>query len=285
MSATAPGPGRLVLAATPIGNVDDASEHLRRLLAEADVVAAEDTRRTRALAARMGVEIGGRVVSHHEHNEAERSADLLDVVAGGGTVVVVTDAGMPAVSDPGFRVVTAAVAAGLPVTAAPGPSAVLTALALSGLPTDRFCFEGFLPRRPGERARALADLADERRTMVFFEAPHRLDDVLAAMVDAFGADRPAAVCRELTKTYEEVRRGPLAELVAWAAEGAVRGEIVVVVGGAVRATSASTADLVAEVLARADAGERLKDAVAEVATVAGVAKRDLYAAALAARSR
>ena len=285
MTATAPGPGRLVLAATPIGNVEDASAHLRRLLAEADVVAAEDTRRTRALAARMGVEIGGRVVSHHEHNEAERSAELLEVVAGGGTVVVVTDAGMPAVSDPGFRVVTAAVAAGLAVTAAPGPSAVLTALALSGLPTDRFCFEGFLPRRPGERSRALADLADERRTMVFFEAPHRLADVLTSMADAFGAERPAAVCRELTKTYEEVRRGPLTELVAWAGEGQVRGEIVVVVAGAVRATTASTSDLVAEVLARADAGERLKEAVAEVATVAGVPKRDLYAAALAARSR
>jgi 16S rRNA (cytidine1402-2'-O)-methyltransferase len=285
VTATAPGPGRLVLAATPIGNVEDASAHLRRLLAEADVVAAEDTRRTRALAARLGVEIGGRVVSHHEHNEAERSADLLEVVAGGGTVVVVTDAGMPAVSDPGFRVVTAAVAAGLPVTAAPGPSAVLTALALSGLPTDRFCFEGFLPRRPGERARALADLADERRTMVFFEAPHRLGDVLDAMVVAFGAERPAAVCRELTKTYEEVRRGPLAELVVWAGDGAVRGEIVVVVAGATRATTASTADLVAEVLARADSGERLKDAVADVATIAGIPKRDLYAAALAARSR
>jgi len=285
VTATAPGPGRLVLAATPIGNVEDASAHLRRLLAEADVVAAEDTRRTRALAARMGVEIGGRVVSHHEHNEAERSAELLEVVAGGGTVVVVTDAGMPAVSDPGFRVVTAAVAAGLAVTAAPGPSAVLTALALSGLPTDRFCFEGFLPRRPGERSRALADLADERRTMVFFEAPHRLADVLTSMADAFGAERPAAVCRELTKTYEEVRRGPLTELVAWAGEGQVRGEIVVVVAGAVRATTASTSDLVAEVLARADAGERLKEAVAEVATVAGVPKRDLYAAALAARSR
>lgn len=277
--------GRLVLAATPIGNTDDASARLRTLLAEADVVAAEDTRRLRALAARLGVEVRGRVVSHHEHNEAERAADLLDVVAGGGTVVVVTDAGMPAVSDPGFRVVTAVVAAGLPVTAAPGPSAVLTALALSGLPTDRFCFEGFLPRKPGERARTLADLADERRTMVFFEAPHRLDDVLDAMVEAFGAERPAAVCRELTKTYEEVRRGPLRDLAAWAHEGQVRGEIVVVVAGAERPRPASTADLVAEVLARADAGERLKDAVAEVATAGGVPKRDLYAAALAARSR
>ncbi len=277
--------GRLVLAATPIGNTDDASTRLRTLLAEADVVAAEDTRRLRALAARLGVEVRGRVVSHHEHNEAERSAELLDVVAGGGTVVVVTDAGMPAVSDPGFRVVTAAVAAGVTVTAAPGPSAVLTALALSGLPTDRFCFEGFLPRKPGERARALALLADERRTMVFFEAPHRLDDVLDAMVEAFGADRPAAVCRELTKTYEEVRRGPVADLAAWARDGQVRGEIVVVVGGAGGPAKVSTADLVAEVLSRADAGERLKDVVAEVATAAGMPKRDLYAAALAARTR
>jgi 16S rRNA (cytidine1402-2'-O)-methyltransferase len=275
-------PGRLVLAATPIGNTEDASAHLRRLLAESDVVAAEDTRRLRALAARLGVTVGGRVVSHHEHNEAARSAELLDVVAGGGTVVVVTDAGMPAVSDPGFRVVTAAVEAGLPVTAAPGPSAVLTALALSGLPTDRFCFEGFPPRRPGERARVLTALADERRTMVFFEAPHRVADLLAAMAEAFGVDRPAAVCRELTKTYEEVRRGPLGELVAWAAAGDVRGEIVVVVGGATRA-AATVGDLVAEVLARADAGERLKDAVGEVAEAAGVSKRELYAAALAAR--
>lgn len=285
VSPSAQTPGRLVLAATPIGNTEDASAHLRRLLAEADVVAAEDTRRLRALAARLGVDIGGRVVSFHEHNEVERSADVLAVVAGGGTVVVVTDAGMPAVSDPGFRVVGAAVAAGLPVTAAPGPSAVLTALALSGLPTDRFCFEGFPPRKPGERARAFELLADERRTMVFFEAPHRLDDTLGAMAGAFGPDRPAAVCRELTKTYEEIVRGPLSELAAWAAADQVRGEIVVVVGGAVGAVELSTADLVAEVLSRADGGERLKDAVAEVAAAAGVPKRDLYAAALAAKSR
>ncbi|MDM8083283.1 16S rRNA (cytidine(1402)-2'-O)-methyltransferase [Cellulomonas cellasea] len=274
-----------MLAATPIGDVEDASLHLRRLLAEADVVAAEDTRRLRGLASRMGVVIGGRVVSYHEHNEAERAGDLLEVVAGGGTVLVVTDAGMPAVSDPGFRVVEAAVAAGLPVTAAPGPSAVLTALALSGLPTDRFCFEGFPPRKPGERARALAELATERRTLVFFEAPHRLADTLAAMSEAFGAERPAAVCRELTKTYEEVRRGPLGDLLAWARAGEVRGEIAVVVGGDVGRAAVSTADLVAEVLARADAGERLKDAVSEVAEAAQVPKRDLYAAALAARKR
>ena len=271
-----------MLAATPIGNSEDASAHLRRLLAEADVVAAEDTRRLRALAARLEVTVGGRVVSYYEHNEAARADELLEVVAGGGTVVVVTDAGMPSVSDPGFRLVAAAVRAGVKVTSAPGPSAVLTALALSGLPTDRFCFEGFPPRKPGERARALADLADERRTMVFFEAPHRLADLLEAMVEAFGADRPAAVCRELTKTYEEVLRDSLAGLLAWSRGGEVRGEIVVVVAGSERA-QLSTADLVAEVLARVDAGERLKEAVADVATAAGVAKRDLYAAALAAR--
>ncbi|WP_456788408.1 16S rRNA (cytidine(1402)-2'-O)-methyltransferase [Cellulomonas sp. P5_C5] len=285
VSPTAPASGRLVLAATPIGNTEDASARLRRLLAEADVVAAEDTRRLRDLARRLGVEIGGRVLSFHEHNEVERSAEVLAVVAGGGTVVVVTDAGMPAVSDPGFRVVGAAVAAGLPVTAAPGPSAVLTALALSGLPTDRFCFEGFPPRKPGERARAFELLADERRTMVFFEAPHRLDDTLAAMAVAFGDDRPAAVCRELTKTYEEIVRGPLSTLAEWASADQVRGEIVVVVGGAVKAVELSTADLVAEVLSRTDAGDRLKDAVAEVAAAAGVPKRDLYAAALAAKQR
>ena len=275
--------GRLVLAATPIGDVEDASLRLRRLLAEADVVAAEDTRRLHALASRMGVRIGGRVVSYHEHNETARAQELLDVVAGGGTVLVVTDAGMPAVSDPGFRVVAAAVAAGLPVTAAPGPSAVLTALALSGLPTDRFCFEGFLPRKPGERTRALAELAGERRTMVFFEAPHRLGAALEAMVVAFGADRPAAVCRELTKTYEEVRRATLAELVAWTGEGEVRGEISVVVAGSPRASATPVATLVAEVLARVDTGERLKEAVREVADAAGASKRDLYAAALARR--
>jgi 16S rRNA (cytidine1402-2'-O)-methyltransferase len=273
--------GRLVLAATPIGNVGDASARLRDLLATADVVAAEDTRRLRALVGRLGVEVSGRVVSYHEHNEASRADELLEVVAGGGTVLVVTDAGMPAVSDPGFRVVTAAVAAGLTVTAAPGPSAVLTALALSGLPTDRFCFEGFPPRKPGERARVLADLADERRTMVFFEAPHRLGTLLEAMAQAFGADRPAAVCRELTKTYEEVVRGSLTQLVEWAQGGEVRGEIVVVVGGASRSAAADDLPaLVAQVRARVDAGERLKDAAKDVAAAAGVPTRTLYEAAL-----
>ncbi|WP_146842733.1 16S rRNA (cytidine(1402)-2'-O)-methyltransferase [Cellulomonas composti] len=281
--APVPDGGVLVLAATPIGNVGDASDRLRTLLATADVVAAEDTRRLRALAARLGVEVRGRVVSHHEHNEAARSDELLAAVAAGATVVVVSDAGMPAVSDPGFRVVGAAAQAGLRVTAAPGPSAVLTALALSGLPTDRFCFEGFAPRKAGERARALADLADERRTLVFFESPHRLADLLAAMAEAFGADRPAAVCRELTKRYEEVRRGPLVELAQWAADGHVRGEIVVVVGGAARPAVPDLATLVAQVRARVDAGERHKEVVAEVAAATGTPRRPLYEATLRPR--
>jgi 16S rRNA (cytidine1402-2'-O)-methyltransferase len=274
----------VVLAATPIGDAGDASARLRALLETADVVAAEDTRRLRDLARRLDVTVAGRVVSHHEHNEDARVEELLAVVRDGGTVAVVSDAGMPTVSDPGLAIVRAAVAAGLPVTALPGPSAVLTALALSGLPTDRFCFEGFVPRKAGQRASALGALAREPRTMVLFEAPHRLAETLAAMVTAFGASRPAAVCRELTKTYEEVVRAPLGELAAWAAEREPRGEIVVVVAGA-PADAPDVPGLVPEVLARADAGERLKDAVAAVAEAAGVGKRELYAAALAARGR
>lgn len=276
------GGGRLVLAATPIGDPDDAPARLRVLLETADVVAAEDTRRLRRLVAALGVTPAGRVVSHHEHNEDARSAELVAAAADGATVLVVTDAGMPSVSDPGLRVVRAAIDAGVPVTVVPGPSAVLTALALSGLATDRFCFEGFPPRKAGERARALAALTDEPRTMVFFEAPHRLADCLAAMVDAFGGARPAAVCRELTKTYEEVRRGALADLHAWAAAHEVLGEISVVVAGrpAPRPEDVDVAALVALVKGRVAGGERLKDAVAAVAVPAGYPKRDLYDAAI-----
>lgn len=275
--------GHLVLVGTPIGNAEDASDRLRRLLTEADVVAAEDTRRLLALAGRLGIRVRGRLVSFHEHNEGAKADAVLDVVAEGGTVVVVSDAGMPAVSDPGYRVVARAVERGLPVTAAPGPSAVLTALALSGLATDRFSFEGFLPRKAGDRERFLAELATERRTMVFFEAPHRIGESLQAMSGAFGADRPAAVARELTKTYEEVLRGTLGELSARAGAQPLRGEICVVVGGATAPGPADPADLVPSVLARVEAGERLKDAVAVVAAEQGVGKRDLYEAALRAR--
>ena len=276
------GPGQLVLAGTPLGNAGDASPRLANALAGADVIAAEDTRRLRSLAAALGVAVTGRVVSHYEAVEAARIPVLLDAVRAGQTVLVITDAGMPSVSDPGFRLVTACVAAGLPVTCLPGPSAVTTALALSGLPPDRFCFEGFPPRRAADRRRWLQTLAAERRTAVFFEAPHRLAACLADAVDVLGAGRPAAVCRELTKLYEEVRRGPLAELAAWAREQPVRGEITVVLGGAV-ARQATVEDLLPAVRARVAGGERLKDAVAAVATGSGVSKRELYAAALAAR--
>ncbi|MEJ2578707.1 MAG: 16S rRNA (cytidine(1402)-2'-O)-methyltransferase [Kineosporiaceae bacterium] len=274
-----PVPGRLILAATPIGDPEDAPPRLVRLLAEVDVVAAEDTRRLRRLATALGVTPRGRVLSYHDHNERERGDELVAAVAGGATVLVVTDAGMPSVSDPGLRVVRAAVRAGLPVTAVPGPSAVLTALALSGLATDRFCFEGFLPRRAGERDRALSGLAGEARTLVFFESAQRLAVTLAAMGERFGPDRPAAVCRELTKTHEEVRRGTLAELAAWAT-GPVLGEVTLVVGGCppVQAGPEDLPALVAQVRARVAAGERVKRAVAEVAGAAGASKRDLYAA-------
>ncbi|MEV0584176.1 16S rRNA (cytidine(1402)-2'-O)-methyltransferase [Nonomuraea sp. NPDC050310] len=266
--------GRLVLAGAPIGQAGDASPRLREVLAGADVVAAEDTRRLRRLAADLEVEISGRVVSYYDQNEAARAVELLDALKNGRTVVIITDAGMPGVSDPGYRLTSLAVEAGIPVTALPGPSAVTTALAISGLPSDRFCFEGFPPRKSGERARRLAELATEQRTMVFFEAPHRLADALEAMAEAFGPDRRAAVCRELTKTYEEVRRGGLAELAAWAAEG-VKGEITVVVAGHVK-VQGSIEEAVAEVDRRVAAGEQSKHAVAEVAKEAGLPKRELY---------
>ncbi|WP_405068881.1 16S rRNA (cytidine(1402)-2'-O)-methyltransferase [Kribbella sp. NBC_01510] len=274
--------GRLVLAGTPIGDVGDASARLGRVLAEADVVAAEDTRRLRRLTSELGITVGGRVVSYFEGNERERTPELLEALTSGQTVVVVTDAGMPSVSDPGYRLVAAAIEAGVDITAVPGPSAVLTALALSGLPVDRFTFEGFLPRKPGERARRLGELADEPRTMVFFEAPHRLTASLEAMAEAFGADRRTAVCRELTKTYEEVKRGPVADLVTWSKDG-VRGEITVVVAGADPHKILTPEDLAAEVATDEEAGTPRKQAIADVAKRFNVPKRTVYDAVLAAR--
>jgi 16S rRNA (cytidine1402-2'-O)-methyltransferase len=275
----------LVLAATPIGNTGDATPRLVEVLGHADVVAAEDTRRLRRLCERLGVAPTGRVVSYHEHNEAARTPDLVDRVAAGDLVLLVTDAGMPSVSDPGYRLVSAVVAAGLPVTCVPGPSAVLMALAVSGLPVDRFCFEGFLPRRAGERARAAAGLAAEPRTMVFFEAPHRLAAMLSTLAEQLGAGRPAAVCRELTKTYEEVHRGGLAELAQWASDG-VKGEITVVVGGADPTRAAGEVDLatvVAGIRARVATGERLKEVCAQESARTGLGRKQLYDAVLAAR--
>ena len=275
------GRGVVVLAATPIGDVGDASPRLLAELRGADVIAAEDTRRLRRLLQRLGVETGARVVSYFEGNEVARTPELLADLAEGRRVVVATDAGMPSVSDPGYRLVTAAVAQGFRVTALPGPSAVLMSLAVSGLPVDRFCFEGFLPRKAGERGRRLAQLAQEERTLVFFEAPHRTEEALAAMVAALGADRRAAVCRELTKTHEEVRRGPLEELLGWARDG-VRGEVTIVVAGAV-AEAVDLETAVAQVQARVATGGQLKPAVAEVAATLGLAKNALYAAVLERR--
>jgi 16S rRNA (cytidine1402-2'-O)-methyltransferase len=270
----------LVLSATPLGDSRDASPRLVTALAEADVIAAEDTRRLRALAAALEVTPGGRVVSFYEDVETQRLPKLLEALHAGETVLLVTDAGMPSVSDPGYRLVAACVAEDLPVTCLPGPSAVTTALALSGLPSDRFCFEGFAPRKPGEQAKWFAALAGEQRTVVFFESRHRLAATLEEAAKALG-ERRAAVCRELTKTYEEVRRGTLAELAEWAAEG-VRGEITVVLEGA-RPAPVRVSDLVDEVASRVAAGERLKSAAAAVAGVAGVSKNELYDAVLAAR--
>jgi 16S rRNA (cytidine1402-2'-O)-methyltransferase len=274
--------GRLVLAGTPIGDVSDASARLGRVLAGADVVAAEDTRRLRRLTSELGIQVRGRVVSYFEGNERERTPELLEALEQGQTVVVVTDAGMPSVSDPGYRLVAAAIEAEVDVTAVPGPSAVLTALALSGLPVDRFTFEGFLPRKPGERGRRLEELKDEPRTMVFFEAPHRLAQSLEAMAGAFGADRRTAVCRELTKTYEEVKRGRLEELVTWSKDG-VRGEITVVVSGADPHKVLTPEDLAREVAVDEEAGTPRKQAIADVAKRFNVPKRTVYDAVLAAR--
>ncbi|MGW7817067.1 16S rRNA (cytidine(1402)-2'-O)-methyltransferase [Streptomyces puniciscabiei] len=276
--------GTLVLAGTPIGDIADAPPRLAEELAGADVVAAEDTRRLRRLTQALGVTPKGRVVSYFEGNESARTPELVEELLGGARVLLVTDAGMPSVSDPGYRLVAAAVEKDIRVTAVPGPSAVLTALALSGLPVDRFCFEGFLPRKAGERLSRLKEVAAERRTLVYFEAPHRLDDTLAAMAEVFGADRRAAVCRELTKTYEEVRRGPLAELAEWAAEG-VRGEITVVVEGAPQAApeELDAEELVRRVRAREEAGERRKEAIAAVAVEAGLPKRVVFDAVVAAK--
>ncbi|WP_406091947.1 16S rRNA (cytidine(1402)-2'-O)-methyltransferase [Kitasatospora purpeofusca] len=277
--------GVLVLAGTPIGDVADAPPRLLSELASADVIAAEDTRRLRRLTQALGVTPAGRVVSYFEGNEVGRTPELVEALLGGARVLLVTDAGMPSVSDPGYRLVAAAVAADLKVTAVPGPSAVLTALALSGLPVDRFTFEGFLPRKTGDRARQLASVAAEPRTMVFFEAPHRIAEALAAMAEAFGPERPAAVCRELTKTYEEVKRGPLGDLAAWAAEG-VRGEITVVVAGAPPAApkELGPAELARLVAVREEAGERRKEAIAAIAAELSLPKREVFDAVVAAKN-
>jgi len=273
------GKGRVVLVGAPLGNTGDASTRLREVLASADVIAAEDTRRLSRLTRDLEITVTGRIVSYFEGNEERRTPALVDALRDGAVVAVVTDGGMPSVSDPGYRLVRAALDAGFAVTAAPGPSAVTTALALSGLPSDRFVFEGFLPRSGSGRRSRLRELAAEPRTLVFFEAPHRIADALADLVATFGADRPGAVCRELTKTYEEIRRGTLAELADWAGAGDPRGEITLVVGGAPVVAAERPPDEVlrAAVAGREAAGDSRRDAITAVAAEYGMRKRDVYA--------
>lgn len=275
----------ITLAATPLGNIGDATDRLRAALSEADLIAAEDTRRARQLASALDVEIRGRVVSNFDHNEEQRIVQLLDAARSGARVLVVTDAGMPVVSDPGLAVVAAAHDADLPVTCLPGPSAVTTALALSGLKVGRFIFDGFAPRKQGARRDWLQSLATEQRACCFFESPHRIAATLAEAADILGSERRAAVCRELTKLHEETRRGTLDEVAEWA-EGGVRGEITVVLEGAgVTSAPVNPEDLVEEVEFRVAGGDRLKDACRSVAGTAGLVKhRELYQAVLDARA-
>jgi 16S rRNA (cytidine1402-2'-O)-methyltransferase len=277
--------GTLTIAAAPIGQAGDASARLGRALQTAGLIAAEDTRRLRRLAAALGVGITGRVISYYDDVETRRAPALLAELQAGNDVLLVTDAGMPGVSDPGYRLISAAVQAGVAVTVLPGPSAVTTALIISGLPCDRFVFEGFLPRRAGERARRLAELAAERRTLVFFESPRRLPSTLAELATAFGAGRPAAVCRELTKTHEEVIRGSLAELAERLAAG-VLGEITLVVAGAGPAAATATPEQAAAIVAeREQGGQPRKEAIAAVASEFGLPKRLVYNAVVAARQQ
>jgi len=272
--------GTLTIAAAPIGQPADASARLAAALEAAALIAAEDTRRVRRLADALGVRLTGRVVSYYDDVEDRRAPGLLAELAAGHDVLLITDAGMPGVSDPGYRLVAAAAQAGIRVTVLPGPSAVTTALVISGLPSDRFTFEGFPPRKAGERARRFAELAAEARTMVFFESPRRIGTTLADLAAAFGADRRAAVCRELTKTHEEVLRGSLGELAGKLQEG-VLGEVTLVVAGASRRPEpVAAADAVAEVLERVRGGASRRDAVAAVAAELGLRRRDLYAAVI-----
>ncbi len=270
----------IILAATPIGNLGDVSRRLIEVLEACTVIAAEDTRVTIKLLRALDIENRPQLIALHDHNEREKAAELVEL-ARDGDLVVMSDAGMPTVSDPGFHLVAAAVDAGVTVTAIPGPSAVIMALAISGLPTDRFTFEGFLPRKQGERLQQLGALVREQRTMVFFESPNRIAASLADVASALGADRRVAVCRELTKMFEEVKRGPAAELAVWADAG-VKGEIVMVIAGA-EPLEIDLATGVAQVLQMVADGARLKDAATEIADNSGLGKRDLYEAALAAR--
>lgn len=274
--------GQLFLAATPIGNVTDASPRLREVLETAQIIAAEDSRRAKRLISDLGINTEAQIWSFYDAVEAAKSPELIDRVLAGDTVVVISDAGMPTVSDPGYRIVQEAIARDVRVSVIPGPSAVLTALAVSGLAVDRFSFEGFLPRKSGERKKFLADLATDQRTMVFFEAPHRLAETLQDFAEVFGTDRQAVICRELTKTYEEVIRGNFAELINWS-DREILGEITLVVAGSTEVKETTPAEWVSLVETRVSLGVSQRDAIAEVAKELHVAKRDVYDAVLASK--
>jgi len=274
--------GRLVLVGTPIGNLGDLTPRAVETLRDADVIAAEDTRRTRALLSHAGVPAGHRLVAVHEHNERARAAELVDAIQAGATVAVVTDAGMPGISDPGARLVRTCLDAGVTVGVVPGPSAALTALVVSGLPTDRFAFEGFLPGKATARRRRLAELVEEPRSTVLFESPHRLADTLAELLDAVGPNRPLVLARELTKLHEEVVRGTVASALDHVGEHPPRGEFVLVLGGAAP-VEPSDEDVAAAAGAAVAAGRSAKDAAMQVAAELGVPRRRAYDAVVAAR--
>ncbi|RFD76749.1 SAM-dependent methyltransferase [Gardnerella vaginalis] len=289
--------GKVVLAATPIGNMGDASSRLINLLETADIVAAEDTRRLYDLANRLGVHVSGQVIAYHDHNEHNKADGLLDKVEQGNTVLVVSDAGMPTINDPGLAIVRRAIERDLPVTCAPGPSAVLDALALSGLPTDRFCYEGFLPRKSGDRQQHLRSLLSERRTIVFYEAPHRISDAMEDIFAVFGADRKMALCRELTKDFEEIRRGSVSQIKEGVAIDSPRGEIVLVIAGASdEEIKQQNIDLSVEQLAQMsydlsqNEGLRIKDAITRIVSQNPLSdgsfanRKEVYAACLNIKS-
>lgn len=274
--------GQLILAATPIGNSADASPRLREALETADIIAAEDSRRAKRLLQDLGISTSAQIWSFYDAVEESKSPELIERVQAGNKVVVISDAGMPTVSDPGYRIVQAAIESGVKVSVIPGPSAVLTALAVSGLPVDRFTFEGFLPRKSGEREKFLAQLVNETRTMVFFEAPHRLVETLEDFAKVFGSDRQAVICRELTKTYEEVIRGTFAQLLDWAAQE-ILGEITLVVSGSKPVAVLEPSKWVELVQTRVALGISQRDAIADVAKELAVPKRDVYDAVLASK--
>lgn len=289
--------GKVVLAATPIGNMGDASSRLINLLETADIVAAEDTRRLYDLANRLGVHVSGQVIAYHDHNEHNKADGLLDKVEQCNTVLVVSDAGMPTINDPGLAIVRRAIERDLPVTCAPGPSAVLDALALSGLPTDRFCYEGFLPRKSGDRQQHLRSLLSERRTIVFYEAPHRIAESMEDLLAVFGADRKMALCRELTKDFEEIRRGTISQICKSVENDPPRGEIVLVIAGASdEEIKQQNVDLSVEQLAQMsydlsqNEGLRIKDAITRIVSQNPLSdgsfanRKEVYAACLNIKS-